>query len=87
GARIVRYADDIVILCRNGTEQPMALLQHVMGRLDLTLNEVNTYEERFDFLGFEIRMGKSQRTGKYYSHVQPSKKAIEKIKDQVTFQT
>lgn len=64
GARIVRYADDIVSLCRNGTEQPMALLQHIMGRLDLTLNEVktktvNTYEERFDFLGFEIGMGKS----------------------------
>ncbi|MCK4623592.1 MAG: group II intron reverse transcriptase/maturase [Desulfuromonadales bacterium] len=92
GARIVRYADDIVILCRNGTEQPMALLQHVMGRLDLTLNEVktktvNTYEERFDFLGFEIRMGKSQRTGKYYPHVQPSKKAVQAIKDRVTFQT
>ena len=92
GARIVRYADDIVILCRNGTEQPMALLQHIMERLDLTLNEVktktvNTYEERFDFLGFEVRMCKSQRAGKHYAHVQPSKKAIQKIKDQVTFQT
>ncbi|MEA3466551.1 MAG: group II intron reverse transcriptase/maturase [Thermodesulfobacteriota bacterium] len=92
GARIVRYADDIVIQCRNGTEQPMALLQHIMGRLGLTLNEVktktvNTYEERFDFLGFEIQMGKSQRTGNHYAHVQPSKKAIQTIKDRVTFQT
>ncbi len=92
GARIVRYADDIVILCRNGTEQPMALLQHIMERLDLTLNEVktktvNTYEERFDFLGFEIGMGKSQRTGNHYPHVQPSKRAIQTIKDRVTFQT
>jgi RNA-directed DNA polymerase len=27
GARIVRYADDIVVLCRKGTEQPMAVLR------------------------------------------------------------
>ncbi|NOQ51149.1 MAG: hypothetical protein GQ578_02860 [Desulfuromonadaceae bacterium] len=91
GACIVRYADDIVILCRNGTEQPMAVLQHVLARLDLTLNEVktqkvNTYEERFDFLVFGIWMGKSLRTGNHYPHVQPSKKAVQTIKDRVTFQ-
>ena len=89
GARIVRYADDIVILCRKGTKQPMDVLQYVMERLDLTLNEVktkevNTYEERFSFLGFEIWMGKSRRTGKYYPHVQPSKRSIQTIKDRVT---
>jgi len=39
GARIVRYADDIVILCRQGTKRPMAALQDMLGRMDLRLNE------------------------------------------------
>src|SRR3989337_4436892 len=38
GARIVRYADDMVILCRRGTERPMAVLRQVLKRLGLTLN-------------------------------------------------
>jgi group II intron reverse transcriptase/maturase len=92
GARIVRYADDIVVLCRNGTEQPMTVLRQILERLSLTLNEVktrvvDTFEGRFDFLGFEIRMGKSRRTGNDYAHVQPSKKALKSIKDRVTVQT
>jgi group II intron reverse transcriptase/maturase len=90
GARIVRYADDIVILCRrNRTEQAMAVLRQILERLELTLNEtktkrVNAYEGKFDFLGFEIRMGKSRRTGNHYANVQPSKKALKRIKDRVT---
>jgi hypothetical protein len=61
-------------------------------RLSLTLNEVktrvvDTFEGRFDFLGFEIRMGKSRRTGNDYAHVQPSKKALRSIKDRVTVLT
>jgi group II intron reverse transcriptase/maturase len=89
GARIVRYADDIVVLCRNGTKQPMAVLQQILERLDLTLNEdktreVDTFEGRFDFLGFGIWMGKSRRTGNYYPHVQPSEKSLKTIKDLVT---
>lgn len=89
GARIVRYADDIVVLCRGGTEQPMAVLRQILERMGLSLNEtktqtVNAFEGKFDFLGFEIRMRKSRRTGNHYPHVQPSKKAIKTIKTRVT---
>ena len=89
GARIVRYADDVVILCRRGTERPMAMLRYVLERLGLSLNEaktqvVNARKDRFRFLGFEIHIGKSSRTGNYYPHVQPSKKAVKKVKDMVT---
>jgi group II intron reverse transcriptase/maturase len=90
GARIVRYADDIVILCRRGkSEQAMAVLRQILERLGLTLNEtktksVNAYEGKFDFLGFSIWMGKSRKTGNYYPHVQPSKKSLQSIKDRVT---
>jgi group II intron reverse transcriptase/maturase len=93
GARIVRYADDIVILCRRGqSEQVMAVLRQILERLELTLNEaktkiVNAYKGKFDFLGFTIWMGKSRRTGNLYPHVQPSKKSLQKIKDRVTVLT
>ena len=88
GARIVRYADDIVVLCRRGSDKPMEVLQRILERLGLILNEtktkiVNASEDKFDFLGFSIWMGKSKRTGKRYAHVQPSKKSLKAIKDRV----
>jgi group II intron reverse transcriptase/maturase len=90
GARIVRYADDIVILCRRGkSEQAMTVLRQILERLELTLNEaktkvVNAYKGKFDFLGFTIWMAKGRKTGNYYPHVQPSKKSLQVIKDRVT---
>ncbi|MBW6511449.1 MAG: group II intron reverse transcriptase/maturase [Desulfuromonadaceae bacterium] len=90
GARIVRYADDIVILCRRGkSEQAMTVLRQILERLQLTLNEtktnvVNAFEGKFDFLGFTIWMGKSRKSGKMYPHVQPSKKSEQKVKDRIT---
>ena len=89
GARIVRYADDIVVLCRSGTERPMQMLRRILERLELTLNEaktriVNAFKGKFDFLGFTIWMGKGRKTGNHYPHVQPSKKSLQAIKDRVT---
>ncbi|MCK4622250.1 MAG: group II intron reverse transcriptase/maturase [Desulfuromonadales bacterium] len=90
GARIVRYADDIVILCRrNKSDQVMTVLRQILERLELTLNEtktksVNAYEGKFDFLGFTLWMGRGRKTGNYYPHVQPSKRAEQKVKDRIT---
>ena len=90
GARIVRYADDIVILCRrNKSGKAMAVLRQILERLKLSLNEtktkiVNAHKEKFDFLGFSIWMGESRRTGKVYPHIQASKKALQTIKDRIT---
>jgi RNA-directed DNA polymerase len=93
GARIVRYADDIVILCRRKkADRAMTVLRQILERLGLTLNEAKTkivyaFEGRFDFLGFAIWMGKGRKTGNYYPHVQPSKKSVQTIKDRVTYLT
>jgi hypothetical protein len=89
GARIVRYADDIVVLCRKGTDEPMAVLRRTLERMGLSLNEAKTqtvdaYRGQFDFLGFEVRMAKSRRTGSWYPHVQPSRKSLRTIKDRIT---
>ncbi|MGE5173992.1 MAG: group II intron maturase-specific domain-containing protein [Betaproteobacteria bacterium] len=89
GARLVRYADDFVVLCRKGTEQAMAVIRRVLDRLGLVLNEnktriVDAKHEGFNFLGFEPHMGRSRRTGNLYPLAQPSRKALKKIKDSVT---
>lgn len=91
-ARLVRYADDMVLLCRKDTEKPLALLKHLLERLGLLLNEtktktVNAWVESFDFLGFEIRMNRSLRSGKSYPHVQPGKRAVKRIKAKLTVLT
>jgi RNA-directed DNA polymerase len=70
----------------------MAVVRRVLERLDLVLNEnktrvVNAKQEGFAFLGFEFRMGKSRRTGNLYPLVQPSRKALKKIKGSVTAAT
>lgn len=88
-ARLVRYADDIVVMCRNGTKAPLAVIQQVCDRLGLCLNEhktrmVNAEQESFDFLGFEFRMRPSRNTGNRYPHVQPAKKSLKKIKAHIT---
>jgi len=88
GARIVRYADDFVVLCKGGVEAPMARICHVLDRLELTLNEAKTHivdarQQAFNFLGFEIRMSKNGY-GKGYAHVRPASKALAKIKKRVT---
>jgi RNA-directed DNA polymerase len=88
-ARLVRYADDMVVLSAGDTGKPLSMLKHVLERLGLTLNEaktniVNAWDTSFDFLGFEIWMQRSMISGKAYPHVQPGKKAVARIKAQTT---
>ena len=88
-ARLVRYADDIVLLCAKDTQRPLSLLKYLLERLGLQLNETKTQivdarEQGFDFLGFEIRMRRSPRSGKSYPHVQPGKRAVKRIKAKLT---
>ena len=92
GARLVRYADDMVILCRRESETPLAILSRVLEKLELRLNTekttvVNAYEKPFCFLGFTVNLRRSERTGNYYPAVEPSKKSILKIKERVKWIT
>jgi len=88
-ARLVRYADDMVVLSAGDTGKPLSMLKHVLERLGLTLNEaktniVNAWDTSFEFLGFQIWMQRSMISGKAYPHVQPGKKAVARIKAQTT---
>ncbi|WP_341325821.1 group II intron reverse transcriptase/maturase [Methylotuvimicrobium sp. KM2] len=88
-ARIVRYADDFVVLCAGAVDAPLAAVRHVLDRLDLELNDTKTRivdarEESFNFLGFSIRVSKGLKSGKSYPHVCPAPKSLAKIKDRIT---
>jgi len=68
--RLVRYADDMVLLCVSETEarREHAQLQAVIESLGLRLNDVKTHvvamREGFDFVGFSFRRGQYRRAGK-----------------------
>ncbi len=88
GARLIRYADDCVVLCRGDTERVLRGMKRVLGYLELTLNEektkvVDARKETFDFLGYTTTVKKSPRTGKTFPLITPSKEAIEQIKGEI----
>src|ERR1700737_1487686 len=67
-AHIVNYADDFVICCRNTAEEAMTVMQDMMAKLKLTVNETKTRrcrgpDEPFSFLGYTIGRLYSPRTG------------------------
>jgi group II intron reverse transcriptase/maturase len=88
GARLVRYGDDSVILCRGNTGRILKGIKRVLDDLGLTLNEektcvVDARQESLNFLGFTIGMKRSTRTGRTYPHIEPSKKAQQQIRSEV----
>jgi group II intron reverse transcriptase/maturase len=91
-AKLIRYADDLVIVCAGDTQTPYAILQSVLGKLDLKLNEDKTQikdarQEKFAFLGFTIGIAKAKQSGKSFPLVEPSDKAMEAIKQKIKHYT
>lgn len=89
GSRIVTYADDLVILCKNGkAEEALAWMRKIMGKLKLTVNEEKTRickvpEGEFDFLGYTFGRRYSPVTGKARIALWPSKKSIRHMTEKV----
>ena len=79
-ARMMRYADDLVIACRPGTSGALqARLQRWLRARGLQLNEaktrvVNVRQEGINFLGFNLTWRQS-RQGRGYLHVEPGSKS------------
>lgn len=81
--RIVRYADDFVILVKGGREQADALwddVRQVLAPLGLRLSESKTrvshFSEGFVFLGFRIQRRRRKGTNTSTVYTYPSKKAL-----------
>jgi RNA-directed DNA polymerase len=88
-ARIINYADDFVVVARKGAAEVLTQVRRWLAGMKLTLNEtktriVNAKEESFRFLGYELGPLMNKRTQRRYLGAQPSKKAMENIREKVS---
>jgi len=94
---LVRYADDLVVLCatREQAEQARELVAAVLDALGLRLHPEKTRiarlargAEGFTFLGFEHRMRESwKQPGRWYLHKWPSRRAMASIRGKIRART
>ena len=92
--RLIRFADDFVIMVRGERCHAEALREEVAAvlaplglRLSLEKTRVTHIDEGFVFLGYQIRRQRKRGTTKYYVYTKPSKVAIQKAKDKVSAKT
>lgn len=90
--KLVRYADDFVILCRTRTqaEQSLVKVRDIMGLLRLQLHPTKTRlvelglgKEGFTFLGCYLRIVRSHFKGKPYLYRWPSPRAMQAIRTRI----
>lgn len=91
---LVRYADDLVVMCssRRSAEHALRTLRRLVGELGLGLREDKTRivhlavgEDGVDFLGFHLKWVAGRRQ---YSHLEflarwPSRKATQRARDRI----
>ena len=84
--RLIRYADDFVVLVHGSQADAVAVLEEVaavltpMGlRLSAVKTAVSHIDEGFDFLGFRIQRRRKRGTAKRVVYTYPSKKALNAI--------
>ena len=92
--RLIRFADDFVIMVSGERSHAEALREEVaavLAPLGLRLSPEKTrvvhIDEGFDFLGMHIRRQRKRGTQKYYVYTRPSRKAIQAVKDKVKVRT
>src|ERR1022692_2360642 len=89
--KIIRYADDFVLMVSGDRHHAEALREEVaavLAPLGLRLSPEKTrvvhIDEGFDFLGFQNRRMRKRGTSKQYVYTTPSRKSIQSIKDKVS---
>jgi RNA-directed DNA polymerase len=89
GIKIVRYADDFVLMGKKITQQAEDRIRGILERMGLKMNESKTRKVQatttpFNFLGFTIRYDKDiQGRNRRYWNIIPSDKAGKKIREKV----
>jgi group II intron reverse transcriptase/maturase len=89
GAKVVNFADDLVICCRGTGEEALATLRRMMLQLKLPVNEAKTRlvrvpDESVHFLGYTIGRCYSRKTGRAYIGTRPSKQSVKRVCRQVS---
>lgn len=89
GVKIVRYADDFILIGEKVSQQAKEKLKELLTRMGLILNETKTREldatkASFDFLGFTIRYDKGIKgQSKRYWNIVPSAKSAQKVRGKI----
>jgi group II intron reverse transcriptase/maturase len=85
--KLVRYADDFVIICRTKQQAQKALkmVEQLMVRMELTLHPIKTRlvdmgREGFDFLGFHFHKLKSKKNHKLLPYMWPAQKPMKAVR-------
>jgi RNA-directed DNA polymerase len=92
--RLVRYADDFVLLVSGDRHHAEALREQVSAviaplglRLAPEKTRVVHIDEGFDFLGFHIRRMRKRGTNKHYVYTTPSRASVQKARNRVRERT
>lgn len=90
GTKLIRYADDMVVLCRRDSQQVLQRVRQFLARLRLTVNEEKTgvvhVTKGFDFLGMTFRYKKASRRSTKLTHCcyrWPRAKAVSSLKEKL----
>jgi RNA-directed DNA polymerase len=88
GARLINYADDLVVLCRHGATEVLAQTRRWFTQMGLTLNEQKTRvcdgrTEPFTFLGYTFGPLHYRKDGHWYLGAAPAKRAVQRIKGRI----
>ena len=92
--KLVRYADDFVIIChtKHDAENALQKVAQVMELLKLSLHPTKTRvvhmgQDGFDFLGFHFHKKKSRKSGKLLPYIWASPKSMMNIRRKIYFIT
>jgi group II intron reverse transcriptase/maturase len=90
GTKLIRYADDMVLLCRGGGRHVLRRVREFLSRLRLTVNEEKTRvvaaAQGFDFLGMTFRFQKVSRRATKLTHScyrWPRAKAVASLREKI----
>jgi len=88
GARLVNYADDLVVCCRHGADEVLAQSCRWFTQMGLTLNEQKTRvvdgrREPFTFLGYTFGPMHYRKDGHWYLGAAPAQKAVQRVKGRI----
>jgi RNA-directed DNA polymerase len=88
--KLIRYADDFVIICRTKKDADLAMqrVAQIMKLLKLTLHPTKTRvvdmgQDGFDFLGFHFHKKKSRKSGKLLPYIWASPKSMMNIRHKI----
>ena len=89
GVKIVRYADDFVLMARRLPQECLDHMNWMFGKMKLKINEeksrlLSAKEESFDFLGHTFRYSESLHVNSpKYWNVEPGKKSQKKVRSKI----